>query len=82
MRTSPVAVLPRHPDRHSHLSSRIALAAAVLLTTTAAHGGEIVTLNPQAAGLNGALITADTVNFADYDHIVQAADGASFTENG
>jgi hypothetical protein len=54
----------------------------MLLTATAAYGGEIVTLNPQAARLNGAPITADTVNFADYDQIVQAADGASFTENG
>ena len=82
MMTSSVAVLPRHPARHSHLRSRIALAAAVLLTATAAHGSEIVALNPQTAGLNGAPITADTVNFADYDQVVQASDGASFTENG
>lgn len=62
----------------------VLFAATALLTATAgaARAGEIFTWRPQAAGLNGAGFTADAVSFADYDLIVQAPGGTTFTEAG
>lgn len=57
------------------------LAAAVVVVGTA-HAAEVFTWSPQAVGLNGASFTADTIRFADYDLVVQAPGGETFTEAG
>lgn len=51
-------------------------------TAGLAQAGEVFTLDPRAAGLNGEAFTADALRFADYDLIVQASDGPTFTEAG
>ena len=52
------------------------------ITSGSAQSAELIAWSPQAAGLNGASFTADTIRFADYDLIIQAPDAASFTEAG
>jgi hypothetical protein len=47
-----------------------------------ARAGEIFNWNPRAAGLNGEAVTADVVQLADYDQIVQEPGGATITEAG
>lgn len=60
-----------------------AVAAAVLVATAGTtRAAEIFTWDPRAVGLNGAAFTADTIQFADYDLIVQAPGGETFTEAG
>lgn len=56
--------------------------AAVLVAAGAARAAEVFTWSPQAVGLNGASFTADTIRFADYDLVVQAPGGETFTEAG
>lgn len=59
-------------------------AAVALLAASASkvQAAEIFTWTPQAVGLNGAAFTADAVAFADYDRIVQAPGGNTFTKAG
>ena len=59
-------------------------AAVALLAAFAGRiqAAEIFTWTPQAVGLNGAAFTADAVAFADYDQIVQAPGGNTFTKAG
>ena len=70
------------PTRRRNLVVLFAATALFAIAVGAAQAGEIFTWRPQAAGLNGAGFTADAVAFADYDLIVQAPGGATFTEAG